>query len=178
MVYQATGDGKCSPFADFDRYGVPLELTFTPEHDWMLVSVTPANAAGAPDAAARRGMIMRVSPKGEIDPTPLVWGLKTPGGMEFAPKDVKWYGGLLFFTDVGEFEAPVPMTQPLKPDGTVLRLSRGGIPKLVASGFVNPLHLRFIGKKLWVSDINGDFLDGRRELPDGFIVEIAALPTL
>ncbi len=178
MVYQATRDGKCSPFADFDRYGVPLELTFTPDHDWMLVSVTPANAAGAPDAAARRGMIMRVSPKGEIDPTPLVWGLKTPGGMAFAPKDVKWYGGLLFFTDVGEFEAPVPMTQPLKRDGTVLRLSRGGIPKLVVSGFINPLHLRFIGNKLWVSDINGDFIGGKRELPDGFIVKIAALPTL
>jgi hypothetical protein len=178
MVYQAAKDGKCSPFADFDRYGLPLELTFTPDHQWMLVSVTPTNAAGAPDPDARRGMIMKVSPKGEIDPKPLVWGLKTPGGMAFAPKDFKWYGGQLFFTDVGVFEAPVPMTQPLKADGTVLRLSKGGIPKLVASGFVNPLHLRFIGKKLWVTDINGDFLDGRRELPDGFIVKISALPTL
>ena len=178
MVYQATKDGKCSPFADFGQLGVPLELTFTPDHKWMLVSVTPADAAGAPDASARRGMIMRVSPKGEIDPKPLVWGLNTPSGMAFAPQEFKWYGGQLFFADVGEFDLPVPMTQPLKADGTVMRLSKSGIPKLVASGLVNPLHLRFIGKKLWVSDINGDFLDGRRELPDGFIVKISSLPSL
>ncbi|HEV3112321.1 MAG TPA: hypothetical protein VGY99_17685 [Candidatus Binataceae bacterium] len=178
MVYEATKDGKCSPFADFGHLGLPLELTFTPDHQWMLVSVTPTDAAGAPDASARRGMIMKVSPKGEIDPKPLVWGLSIAGGMAFAPLTFKWFGGQLFFTDLGEFETPVPMTQPLKPDGTVLRLSKGGIPKLVASGFINPLHLRFIGNKLWVSDINGDFLGGKRELPDGFIVRIAALPTL
>jgi hypothetical protein len=178
MVYQATRDGKCSEFADFDRYGVPLELTFTPDNQWMLVSVTPANAQGEPDPDARRGMIMKVSPKGEIDPKPLVWGLRTPGGMAFAPAGFKWFGDQLFFTDVGDFQAPVTMTQPLKPDGTVMRLSKAGIPKLVAAGFINPLHVRFIGHKLWVSDINGDFIDGRRELPDGFIVEIAATPTL
>jgi hypothetical protein len=178
MVYQATPEGKCSPFADFARYGVPLELTFTPDHQTMLVSVTPTNAEGEPDASAQRGMIMKVSPHGEIDPKPLIWGLRTPGGMAFAPSDFKWYGGQLFFTDVGDFQAPVPMTQPLKADGVVMRLGKGGIPKLVASGFVNPLHLRFIGKKLWVSDINGDFIDGKRELPDGFIVQITTLPTL
>jgi hypothetical protein len=178
MVYQATSDGKCSPFADFGQLGLPLELTFTPDHLWMLVSVTPTSAAGALDAKARRGMIMKVSPKGEIDPKPMVWGLSIAGGMAFAPPSFKWFGGQLFFTDLGEFETPVPMTQPLKPDGTVMRLSKGGIPKLVASGFINPLHLRFIRNKLWVSDINGDFIGGKRELPDGFIVKIGALPTL
>jgi len=176
MIYQATKDGKCSPFADFGPLGLPLELTFTPDNQQMLVSVTPTNAAGAPDAGARRGMIMKVSPKGEIEPKPLVWGLGIAGGMAFAPKDFGRYGGQLFFTDLGEFQTPVPMTQPLKADGTILRFSKGGIPKLVASGFVNPLHLRFIGNKLWVSDLNGDFLGGKRELPDGFIVEIAAAP--
>jgi hypothetical protein len=30
------------------------------------------------------------------------------------------------------------------------------------------------GRLLWVSDLNGDFLGGKRELPDGFIVEISA----
>jgi len=178
MVYQATKDGKCSPFADFSRYGVPLDLTFTPDNQWMLVSVTPVNAAGEPDPDAHRGMIMKVSPKGEIDAKPMVWGLGTPGGMAFAPAGFKWFGGQLFFTDLGDFQAPVPMTQPLKRDGTVMRLSKAGVPKLVASGFINPLHVRFIGHKLWVSDINGDFIDGKRELPDGFIVEIAATPTL
>jgi hypothetical protein len=174
MIYQATKDGRCSPFADFNQFGVPLELTFTPDNQWMLVSVTPANEAGLPDPSARRGMIMKVSPKGEIKPKPLLWGLSTPGGMGYAPRGFGRFGGQLFFTDLGDFQIPVPMTQPLNADGTVMRLSESGIPKLVASGFVNPLHLRFIGRKLWVSDINGDFLGGGRELPDGFIVEIAA----
>ena len=175
MIYQASKDGKCTPFADFDQLGVPLELTFTPDHQWMLVSVTPTNAAGALDPGARRGMIMRVSPEGRIDRKPVVWGLGLPGGMAFAPKHFGRYGSQLFFTDLGEFQTPVPMTQPLKPDGKVMRLSASGFPKLVASGFINPLHLRFIEDKLWVSDLNGDFLGGGRELPDGFIVEITAV---
>jgi hypothetical protein len=174
MIYQASKYGQCTPFADFDQIGIPLELTFTPDHQSMLVSVTPTNAAGAPDPGARRGMIMYVSPEGKIKRKPLVWGLSSPGGMAFAPKDFGRYGSQLFFTDLGEFQTPVPMTQPLKPDGKVLRLSSNGIPKLVASGLINPLHLRFIDHKLWVSDLNGDFIGGKRELPDGFIVEIIA----
>lgn len=174
MIYQAGKDGKCTPFADFDQIGLPLELTFTPDHQWMLVSVTPTNAAGAPDPEARRGMIMRVSPDGRIERKPVVWGLSCPGGMAFAPKHFGRYGSQLFFTDLGDFQTPVPMTQPLKPDGKVMRLSMSGIPKVIASGFINPLHVRFIDNKLWVSDLNGDFLGGKRELPDGFIAEISA----
>ncbi len=74
-------------------------------------------------------MIMKVSPKGEIEPKPLVWGLGIAGGMAFAPKDFGRYGGQLFFTDLGEFQTPVPMTQPLKPDGTMLRLFQGRHPE-------------------------------------------------
>lgn len=87
MIYQASKDGQCTPFADFDQIGIPLELTFTPDHQSMLVSVTPTNAAGAPDPGARRGMIMYVTPDGKIKRKPLVWGLSSPGGMAFAPKD-------------------------------------------------------------------------------------------
>jgi len=36
------------------------------------------------------------------------------------------------------------------------------------------LHDPLIGKALWVTDVNGDFIGGMRELPDGFIVEIHA----
>jgi hypothetical protein len=161
MIYQATADGKCSPFADFGDLGVPLELTFTPDGQTMLASITPTDAAGALDPSARRGMIMRVSPK---------------GGMAFAPKGFGKYEDRLFFSDLGEFQTPVPMTQPLKRDGKIFRFSHGGAPKLVASGFVNPLHIRFVGDKLWVSDLNGDFLGGKRELPDGFITVISASP--
>jgi hypothetical protein len=79
-------------------------------------------------------------------------------------------------TDIGEFELPLPMTQALKRDGAVYRVAPGGKAELVAAGFVNPLGLRFIGNHLWVTDIVGDFIDGHRELPDGFVVEINARP--
>jgi hypothetical protein len=69
-------------------------------------------------------------------------------------------------------EVPVPQTQALKPDGKVYRVTADGALKLVASGFVNPAGLRFIGNHLWVTDINGDFIAGMRELPDGFLVQL------
>jgi hypothetical protein len=31
-----------------------------------------------------------------------------------------------------------------------------------------------IDHKMWVSDLNGEFLGGKRELPDGFSVELTA----
>ena len=52
-------------------------------------------------------------------------------------------------------------------------LGADGRLELVASGFINPWNVRFVGDRLWVSDINGDFIYGKRELPDGFIVEIS-----
>jgi hypothetical protein len=55
----------------------------------------------------------------------------------------------------------------------VYRVADGAL-QLVASGFMNPAGVRFINDKLWVSDINGDFIAGKRELPDGFIAEIRA----
>ncbi|MGH8008545.1 MAG: hypothetical protein ACREQ3_16255, partial [Candidatus Binatia bacterium] len=84
------------------------------------------------------------------------------------------YAGQLFVTEIGELQIPTPMTQTMKADGKVYRVTSAGQLELVATGFVNPLGLRFVGSKLWVTDINGDFLGGRRELPDGFIVEITA----
>ncbi len=63
------------------------------------------------------------------------------------------------------------MTQALKNDGKVYRVADGAL-HLVASGFVNPAGVRFLDGKLWISDINGDFIAGKRELPDGFIAEI------
>jgi hypothetical protein len=46
--------------------------------------------------------------------------------------------------------------------------------KLVASGFVNPSGVHFVGHHLWVTDINGDFIAGKRELPDDFLVQIGS----
>ena len=94
-------------------------------------------------------------------------------GMIYAPNDFGPFGGQLFFADIDRFEIPVPMTQRLQADGRVYRLESDGRAVLVASGFINPIGLQFVDDSLWVSDINGDFISGKRELPDGFIVRLS-----
>jgi hypothetical protein len=64
------------------------------------------------------------------------------------------------------------MTQALQTDGKVYRVGDDGKPQLVASGFVNPAGMLVVDGSLWVTDINGDFIAGKRELPDGFIVKL------
>jgi hypothetical protein len=168
-VYQVTADGKCSPFITFDEksFGTPLGITFTPDRKRMLVSVIRGGLQ-MPQGSA----VVRVAPDGKVDGAPLIVTDRALLGLAFAPPDFGPYGGQLFVTDTGAFQIPVPMTQALAPDGNVFRVTPQGELKLVASGFINPISLLFVGKRLWVSDINGDFIGGMRELPDGFIVEL------
>ena len=69
--------------------------------------------------------------------------------------------------------ANIQMTQATDADGRVYRIDAAGDVQLVASGFHNPVGLHFVGDALWVTDINGDFIAGRRELPEGFVVAIS-----
>lgn len=171
-IYQTTADGKCTPFVTFDNdtFGSPLALTFVPDGQTMLVTVSREGFF----TPAKGSAVVRVSPDGKVDTKPVVEGQLPLGGLGFAPEGFGAYAGQLFVTEIGEFQIPTPMTQAMKADGKVYRVTSEGRLELVAAGFVNPLGLRFVGNKLWVTDINGDFLAGRRELPDGFIVEISA----
>jgi hypothetical protein len=78
---------------------------------------------------------------------------------------------------VSRYEVPVPMTQRLQADGKVYRLTAEGNAELVAAGFINPIGVQFVRDSLWVSDINGDFIAGKRELPDGFVVKLSRTPS-
>jgi len=66
------------------------------------------------------------------------------------------------------------MTQVVKHDGRLYRVTPAGELILIAAGFANPTGLAFLGNRLVVSDINGDFHVGQRELPDGFLVAVVA----
>ena len=93
-------------------------------------------------------------------------------GITLAPDGFGSYGGQIFVSDVANIQAPVPMTQVLETDGKIYRVTGDGQLHLVASGFMNPAGLQVVDGTLWVTDINGDFIAGKRELPDGFIVKL------
>lgn len=81
-------------------------------------------------------------------------------------------GAKVVGADVGQMEIPVPMTQALAADGKRYRVTADGESHLVASGFVNPVGVLVVDDAVWVSDINGDFIAGKRELPEGFVVKV------
>ena len=174
-VYEVSADGKCVPFIVFDgkQYSAPTMVTFTPDGESMLVSVS-AGAFDLTSTAAQEGAIVRVSADGKLAAQPFYRGPGRPVGMAFAPPGFGAYGGQLFFSDVNLYQIPVPATQPLSADGKVWRLTPEGKAVPVVSGMHNPNGLLFVHGKLWVADINGDFIAGGRELPDGYVVEIEA----
>ncbi len=172
-VYQTTADGGCKPFITFDPevWGLPFALSFTQDQQYMLVSVGPGIGPGL---KAPKGGIARVNSAGEIVGEIIAPGIGRTSGMAYAPKDFGSYGGQLFVAAIGDMEIPVPQTQALKQDGHVYRIDNAGAVHRVASGFINPTGIHFAFGKLLVADINGDFIAGRRELPEGFIIAIDA----
>ena len=171
-IYQMTSDGTCAPFVTFNGKlkGSPTGLEFAADGQTMLVTLTRGSLLEP--SSERTGVIVRVAPDGTVDENLLVEGLSQPMGLARAPKSFGPYAGQWFVADVGNIQVPVPMTQALEADGKLYRVTPEGELQLVASGFFNPAGVRFIGDALWVTDINGDFIAGKRELPDGFIVKI------
>ena len=172
IIYETLADGTCRPFVDTSEVGPAGGFTFTPDGSAMLVTVAPDIFPS--QGSKPSGAIIRISPEGKIDPTPIVTGIVGPSGIAVAPAGFGTYGGEIFVSDTGDMEIPAPKSQPLKPDGAIFRVTKDGHLIPVASGFINPVCLRFIDSRLWVTDINGDFIAGGRELPDGFIVRIDA----
>ncbi len=176
-VYTLTPDGKCAPFADIDitRFGYPTGIGFSADGQSLLIGTAqPATSdpAGPPKSGA--GKILRLSATGSIDPTPFATGLDQPCAMVIAPAGFGSAAGHLLVADAGDFNSPVPMTQTVKRDGRVFVITAAGRPQVLASGFANPTGLAFLGTMLVVSDINGDFHVGQRELPDGYLIGIEA----
>ena len=170
-LYTVAADGHCLPFTTFDaqRHGAPLYLRFAVDGKSLLVTVVRGGLY-----AARGTAVLRVLPDGRIVDQAVAEGGTMFGGLDIAPIGFGAYGGQLFVVDVGSFEIPVPQSQALRADGKVYRFTATGDRELVVSGLINPWGLRFVGNRLLISDINGDFIYGKRELPDGFIVEVHA----
>ena len=178
-IYQVTPDGKCAPFVTFDRdvWGSPQGMMFSEDERHILVATNNE----------RGGAVARLSADGAIEPEPLlslenIWLT----GMAVAPRDFGTFGGQLFIGGLRTSKASVDLmsagalreelTRPPSAIGVVHRLDNNGEVKLVATGFRNPQAIHFVENRMWVSDLNGDFIAENRELPDGFIVEIIASP--
>ena len=173
-IYAVTADGRCEPFIVFDGtgYSAPSTLTFSPDGKQMLVAVS-RGVFDIQSGAAPAGAIVAVSPDGTLSERIVTSGAFKPMGMAFAPAEFGAYAGELFFADVGAYQIPVPMTQAINPDGRILRVGTDAEAVVVATGFHNPIGVQFVNGKLWVTDINGDFIAGKREVPDGFVVELS-----
>src|SRR5207247_3566512 len=157
-IYQVTSGGACTPFVIFDGQPLtsPFALGFTADGKSMLVT---GRKAGASTGA--NGVIGRVTPEGKVEDQLVAEGFGRPTGLAIAPQGFGTYAGQLFVGDLQSGQ--VPPTQPLAADGKVYRVTPDGALHLVASGFVNPIGVRLIGRKLWVTDINREFIAGRLE---------------
>ncbi len=176
-IYQVTPAGDCAPLVrlDLERWGSPRGIAFTPDGQTMLLgsarqdpetpNLPPADGAGR---------ILQMAPDGTLSQAPFADGLQQPGGMAFAPAGFGAYGGQLFVADSGGWDNDVPPTEPIASDGRVFRVTPEGELKLVASGFANPVGVAFLGDRLVISDINGDYHVGQHKIPIGFIVTLDA----
>lgn len=171
-IYQMTADGRCTAFVNFDaeQWAGPSGITFTPDGREMLVSV--ARGSSFDPEFSTEGAILRVDALGRINGQPYALGFRRPTAIAFAPRHFGAYSNALFVADAGNPQVPVPMTQAMTPDGRVLVVGADRQPRVVATGFVTPGGLLFVDGTLLVSDLNGNFIGGRRELPEGFIARI------
>jgi glucose/arabinose dehydrogenase len=103
----------------------------------------------------------------------LVEDLLAPTGLAFAPSGFGPYAGGLFIADLGGMMAtPAPRDKAPPRNGRILRVAADGRAVTFAQGFASPMGLRFVRHRMIVCDINGDYIGGGVELPDGFVVEI------
>jgi hypothetical protein len=178
-VYQTDADGKCTPFflGSEEKPTAPFDLAFVPKgtgwgkwEDTMLISTSNLNLF-LPEPVVDAAEVTAVDASGKIVGQ-FAANLTNPGAMAFAPAGFGNYGGDLFVADAFQVNYPVHQTQQERRDGVVYRYSKDGQRHVFATGLVNPFGLRFVGNTLVVTDINGDFLVGKREIPDGFVVAI------
>jgi len=175
-IYVITPDDVCKPFKtiDLDAIGSPRGIGFTRDGVHMLVGVAAPEPANRNKTHPGGGRVLRMTASGDFDPQPVVGGLHEPGALAYAPAGFGDYGGQLFISDAGEWHNDVEATEPVGRDGRLYRVSATGTLETVASGLANPVGVGFVGGRLVISDINGDFHVGTQKFADGFMYVIDA----
>lgn len=177
-IYQITPDGKAQPFVVMEsaRPRQPVCLTFAKVGGEDRMLVTTANGNFSPRRQVEGfATVTQVTPDGKVLPEFLVEGLHSPTGIAYAPAGFGAYAGDLFVADLASMmPMPVPKDKPLPRNGRIHRIDKQGQIHPFAQGFAMPMGLRFIGNRMIVCDVNGDYIGGGQELADGFVVEFTA----
>jgi hypothetical protein len=175
-IYEILPDGTARAFVvmDTSKPRQPVCLTFAPVdgEDRMIVSTANGNFSPRRQVPGF-ATVTQITADGRVLPQYLVENLDTPSGLAFAPAGFGPYAGNLFIADLGGIMAiPAPRDKAPPRNGRILRVGSDGKTVPFASGFASPLGLRFIGSRMIICDINGDYIGGGIELPDGFVAEI------
>ena len=166
-------DGTAETFAVLAPPGPsqPMWLAFgtVDGEDRMLVTTPNGNIYGS----GGEGTVTQIAPDGTVLDEPFAGGLGTPTGIDRAPADWPRHGGEYFVADLG---GPIQLSPPDSGvgeyRGRVLRIDAAGAAHEVASGFLTPHGIRFVGQRLIVCDIAFDFSVGGVAEADGFVVEL------
>jgi hypothetical protein len=176
-IYEILPDGQARAFVVMDtaKPRQPVCLTFAPIDREQRMIVSTANGNFSPRRQVPGfATVTQITADGRVLPQYLVENLDTPSGLAFAPPGFGSYSGCLFIADIGGImPIPAPRDQAPPRRGRIVRVAADGTTVPFASGFATPLGLRFIGRRMIVCDINGDYIGGGIELPDGFVAEIS-----
>lgn len=171
-IYTVAPDDTCAPFKtlDLDRDGSPRGIAFTQDGAAMLLGVAGPEPANRNKTRPGGGRILKMTADGALAQAPVASGLHEPGAMAFAPAEFGRFGGALVISDAGEWHNDVEATEPIGRDGHLYRVNEDGTLETLIAGLANPVGVGFVGNKLVVSDINGDFHVGTQKFPDGFML--------
>jgi hypothetical protein len=177
-IYEVGPDGSARAFVTMEsvrpRQPVCLAFAKIQGEDRMIVSTANGNFSPK-NQKPGFGTLTQITPDGRVLPDFIAEGLLSPTGLGYAPDGFGKYAGDLFVADLGgAMQTPAPRDQAPPRRGQILRIDRDGKAHSFAEGFASPLGLRFIGQRMIVCDVNGDYIGGGIELPDGFVVEITA----
>jgi hypothetical protein len=177
-IYEITPEGNARAFVTMEN-ARPRKLvcpTFAKigGEDRMIVSTANGNFSPRRQVPGF-ATVTQITADGTVLPKFIAEDLLSPSGLGYAPDGFGTYAGDLFVADLGGMmPTPAPRDKPPPRAGRVLRIDRTGQAHVFAEGFASPLGLRFIYRRMIVCDVNGDYIGGDIELPDGFVVEITA----
>lgn len=169
-IHKIYPDGRCEVFVE-GIDGWPMGSLIINNGTEMLLAVKRTKFNWTSETLGA-GVILSISPEGEVAEKPVVEGLTMAPAFTYAPKEWGRYAGKLIVVESGDWgsslESPPAPTQSIGADGKVYAIDKKGNKEIMIENLRNPVGIYFDGKDMYLSDVQGDFMTGR-EIPDGVI---------